>query len=184
MKLETIILETGSELQKQAKERLLAILQRFPQIDEWTFTQQLIIKDEGISFSHPVLTIGARQLLSKTDDNEVLSIYVHENLHWFATQHLDYFKRALDEIHQIFPNVKVGNVDGGARNEESTYNHLIVCYLEYLGLCELLSVEEAKRVLQSHAYYQWIYKTVLHNTDTFQNIILSKYNLEPRKKSE
>lgn len=180
MKLKTMTLETNSDIQKKTEERLCAILAKYPEIDKWTFTDSLVIEDEGVSFSHPVLTLGAKQLDSKKDDNEFLSIYIHENLHWFASQHPDNLQKAKQEMRLLFPKVKVGNEQGGARDEESTYLHLIICYLEYLALSELVGKEIATNVISNHLFYRWIYKTVLEQTELLESIILEKCNLNPR----
>ncbi len=154
LKLKSITLETNSDVQKRTKERLLQILTKYPAIERYTFTDQVVIKDEGISFSHPVLTLGAKNLESKNDDFEFLSIYIHETLHWFVLQHEDNFRKAMKEIRDIYPKVKISNNDGGARSEESTYVHIVVCYLEYVVLKEILGKRVVEQVVKSHSFYQ------------------------------
>lgn len=61
----------------------------------------------------------------------------------------------------MYPHVKVGWKVGGARDEKSTYLHLLVCTLEYNALRAVIGGIPAKRLLSSKQYYQWIYGTVL-----------------------
>ena len=68
----------------------------------------------------------------------------------------------------------------GARNEYSTYLHLLVGYLEYRADRELLGELKAKQVMDFWAadHYRWIYKTVLERPRDIGNIML-KYKLIP-----
>ncbi len=76
----------------------------------------------------------------------------------------------MDELRTLYPKVPVGQPQG-ARNEDSTYLHLIVCYLEYCALTELLGIEGATQVLESLPFYRWIYKTVRADADQLETIM-------------
>jgi hypothetical protein len=179
VKLRTITLETGSERQKNAKRRLIGILKKYPDVEKFTFTDSLVIRDDGVSFSHPVLTLGAKQLESKKDDIEFLSVYVHENLHWFVSKHPEKLQCAKEAMHLLYPGVKIGSKEGGARNEDSTYLHLIVCFLEYFVLSELVGEDMARQVISNHLFYTWIYRKILEDSEVLKSTILEKCNLDP-----
>lgn len=95
-------------------------------LQRWLFTGGTII-DEGarIPHSHPVLTLNTRI----EGDVDLLSVLVHEQLHWFANEKEDAVEEAVLEFRQIFPEVPVRGHEG-ARDEYSSYLHLVVCDLE------------------------------------------------------
>ena len=66
------------------------------------------------------------------------------------------------ELRTIFPNAPAGPPDG-ARDEESTYLHLLVNVLEYAAVAELLGELRARQVMEFWAtdHYRWIYRQVL-----------------------
>jgi hypothetical protein len=74
-------------------------------------------------------------------------------------------KEAMKDLRTTFPKVPVGFPDG-AENEESTYLHLLVNYLEYRADRELLGELRARQVFEFWAsdHYRWVYKTVLERT--------------------
>jgi len=51
--------------------------------------------------------------------------------------------------------------DGGARNERSTWLHLVVCDLELAATAAVLGKEAARAILRANTHYQWIYRQVL-----------------------
>jgi hypothetical protein len=61
----------------------------------------------------------------------------------------------------------------GAGSERSSYLHLIVCYLEYASLIEVLGPAEARRVIEhwSNDHYREIYRTVLHDADALGELV-------------
>ena len=50
----------------------------------------------------------------------------------------------------------------GSRDEGSTLSHIIVCYLEFIALSQLVGHERATENLATNGYYQWVYQTVLN----------------------
>jgi hypothetical protein len=51
--------------------------------------------------------------------------------------------------------------EGGARDAESTYRHLLVCDLEYQAMTSLVGEATARKTLAAMTHYQWIYDKVL-----------------------
>ncbi len=76
----------------------------------------------------------------------------------------------MDDLKERFPEVPVGRPDG-ARNEYSTYLHLIVCHLEYRALKELVGMERARAVLEGHGHYRWIYRQVLNDDGRLRELV-------------
>jgi hypothetical protein len=75
------------------------------------------------------------------NDDEFISIYVQENLLEFSTPYPDEFRKVMDKMRRMCPQVPVGKAQCGAHNENSTYIHLIVCFLEYFALIDLFGKE-------------------------------------------
>ena len=97
-------------------------------------------------------------------------MFVHEQIHWFVNEHPDATEKAIADFRAIFPEVPVGGRDG-ARDENSTYLHLIVCYLEFAAMEELLDEPKAREVIQGWRHYKWIYARVLENGDKLKAVI-------------
>lgn len=166
--------DTREQQTKLQLERLLATYD----LSRWMFTRSIII-DSGrdvIPHSHPVLTLNTRHL---KDDELLLSTFVHEQLHWFLAERDKDTELAKNELRAMFPKVPVGNREG-ARDEESTYLHLLVCSLEYTAVRELLGELRTKQVMEfwSEDHYTWIYKTVRERGRDIAQILF-KYKLTP-----
>jgi hypothetical protein len=72
--------DSAAELATKAQlERLIAA----HDLRQWTFTHEIVIDEKSIPHSHPVLTLHTRHL---KQDDELLSTYLHEQLHWFLTR--------------------------------------------------------------------------------------------------
>lgn len=166
--------DTREQQTKLQLERSLATYD----LSRWMFTRSIII-DSGrdvIPHSHPVLTLNTRHL---KDDELLLSTFVHEQLHWFLAERDKDTELAKNELRAMFPKVPVGNREG-ARDEESTYLHLLVCSLEYMAVRELLGELRTKQVMEfwSEDHYTWIYKTVRERGRDIAQILF-KYELTP-----
>jgi hypothetical protein len=142
---------------------------------QYTFTRQVVIDEHAIPHSHPVLTLHTRHLNS---DDQLLSTYVHEQLHWYLNAHEQQTQAAEAELRKLYPKVPVGYPDG-AQDEESTYLHLIDCYLELQADRHLMGSQRAADVLKfwSGDHYRWVYKTVLQDEPRIAEIV-KRQNLE------
>lgn len=169
-----ISLKHGNDREKQTKDQLQRLLKQYD-LAKWIFTKKILIEFKVIPHSHPVLTINTRHL---DDDPRFLSMFIHEQIHWFASNKYSQTSKAMEELKTIYPDAPDGPPEG-ARNKESTYLHLIVCYLEYDAMRELLGVEKAKKIMEesSKDFYKWIYRTVLSDGDRI-NAILAKNGLK------
>jgi lysophospholipase L1-like esterase len=164
----SIELEHGSEAELKTRQQLQKLLDSYD-LRKYTFTHAVVIDEKSIPHSHPVLTLHTRHLNS---DDELLSTYVHEQLHWFLDQHLEQTQAAEDELRKVYPKVPFGNADG-ARDEESTYLHLITCYLEMIADRKLMGKERTAAAMNFWAgdHYRWIYKTVMQDESKIGNVV-------------
>ena len=170
-----IALKQSSKEEEQTKAQLQRILKTYD-VAKWIFTKASLIDEKSIPHSHPVLTLSTRHL---RDDELLLSTFVHEQIHWFLAQNHKDTEEAKRELRGVFPKAPVSFPEG-AKDEESTYLHLIVIYLEYRAGREILGELKARQVMEFWAmdHYTWIYKTVLERARDIGNIIF-KHKLVP-----
>lgn len=171
-----ISLKNGSRDEAATREQLQRLLKIYD-LSKWIFTKTVSIDEKAIPHSHPVLTLSARHL---KDDELLLSTFVHEQIHWFLSRNDKATAEAMKDVKALFPKVP-STFPEGADNEESTYRHLLVNYLEYRAARELLGELKAKQVMEFWAgdHYTWIYKTVLERPRDIGNIMF-KHNLVPK----
>jgi hypothetical protein len=166
-----ISLARNTEKEIQTKNKLEALLKEYD-VSKWTFTRKIVIDEqEFAAHSHPILTISGYRYINR-DPADLLSVFVHEQIHWFTASHLEHTGKAKDELKIVYPDAPTAPPEG-ARDKESTYLHLIVCFLEYEAMKELVGKEKAKEVIerQSTRSYKWIYRTVLSDGDKIKAVI-------------
>lgn len=172
-----IRLKNNDAREQQTKVQLERLLATYD-VSKWMFTRTILIESgrSVIPHSHPVLTLSTRHL---KDDELLLSTFVHEQLHWFLVQRDKDTESALKDVRAMFPKIP-GAGPEGARDEQSTYLHLLVCSLEYMAVRELLGELRTKQVMDfwSGDHYTWIYKTVLERGRDIAQILF-KYKLTP-----
>src|SRR5687768_13026029 len=174
-----ISLKNKTAAEEQTRIQLQRLLAAYD-LNKWTFTRKVEIDEKAIPHSHPVLTLNTRHI---KDDELLLSTYVHEQVHWHLVNLSKETDEAIKELRVLFPKVPAGPPEG-ARDENSTYLHLLVCYLEYRADRELMGELKAKQVIQfwSTDHYNWIYRTILERTRDIGNIAF-KYKLVPQQTS-
>lgn len=170
-----IALKQGTPREAQTREQLQRLLKTYD-VSPWLYTKSIIVDERAIPFSHPTLTLSARHL---QDDELLLSTLVHEQFHWFLVEQSDAGRNAIAELRTMFPKVPAGGTEG-ARDENSTYLHLLVCYLEYRADQRLFGELKTKQIMDFWAtdHYTWIYKTVLERSRDIGSII-RKHKLIP-----
>jgi hypothetical protein len=161
-------LQHDSESEQKTKAQLERLLHTYD-INRWTFTQQVLIDYQAVPHSHPVLTLHTRHLAS---DDQLLSTYVHEQLHWWLDEKEAQAKKAEDDLRKLYSKVPVGYPEG-AQDEESTYLHLIDCYLEMQADRALMGEQRATEVMKfwSGDHYRWVYRTVIQDEAKIAHIV-------------
>lgn len=161
-------------LERRGKAQMERLLETYA-LEKWQFTDKVVIQSFVIPHSHPVLTLNTRYL---DNDVEQLATYLHEQIHWYADDHEAQVDKTIAAFKEMYPEVPVGNGEG-ARTTESSYLHLLVCWLELDGLGELVGKQKARDNLAVKTYYRWIYKTVLEDADEIGRVI-KKHGLHIR----
>lgn len=161
-----VISTENSEKAELATVKLLNVLRKAHDIGKWEFTDKVHIKRKTIPHSHPVLTLHTRHT-SREQKDLLLSTYIHEQIHWHLDNNLENTKAAIKDLKSIFTDVPVGYPEG-ARDENSTYMHLIVCYLELEAMSELLSESRVNRISK-------FWKTIITHGFISKLILKKKY---------
>ena len=128
-------------------------------LEMYMFTRDVVIEERAMNHAFPVLTLNVRFADSP---DELLSSFVHEQLHWHLREHDAQQKAAIAELQQMYPNAPVG-LPEGADTAYRTYGHLVDCYLEIQADRELLGPKRTDEVVKNKPWYTWIYKTVLRD---------------------
>lgn len=153
-------------LELKGKEQLERLLKQYD-LEKYLFTKDIILASHTMPTSHPVLTLNTRYV---NDDDRALDAFLHEQMHWYLNTKSDETDSAIKELKQIYPEVPVGNEEG-AKDEYSTYLHLVVNFLEYEELKKLIGDLKANKIIQDQFGYKWIYKQVFENYETIKNIL-------------
>jgi hypothetical protein len=148
----------NSPLELRAKAQLEHVLATYD-LKKYTFTHDVIIEERAINHAFPVLTLNARFADSP---DELLSSFVHEELHWHLRNHSVQQQAAIATLQRFYPRVPVGGTEG-AETAFSTYGHLVDCYLEILADRELIGPARTDAVIADKGHYTWIYKTILED---------------------
>jgi hypothetical protein len=172
-----ITLKHNDQREQETRQQLLRLLATYD-VSNWIFTRKVIVESgyNVIPHSHPVLTLSTRHL---KDDELLLATFVHEQLHWYLNEKPKETEEAYKELRSMFPKVPVGFPDGGS-DEEWTYKHILVCYLEYQAVRALLGELKARQVMEfwTTDHYRWIYKTVLERAPEIGSL-MRKHKLIP-----
>jgi hypothetical protein len=153
-----ITLKHNTPDEARTRDQLRRLLATYD-VSPWIYTTSIVIDERAIPFSHPVLTLHTRHA---KDDDLLLSTFVHEQFHWFLAERRDPTELAIADLRKLFPTVPAGGT-AGARDEYSTYLHLLVCYLEQQADVRVLGELKTKQVMDFWAtdHYTWVYQMVI-----------------------
>jgi len=171
-----ITLAHGTTAEAETRQQLQRLLKAYD-LSDWLWTRKVVIDKDAIPHSHPVLTLHTRHL---KDDLLLLSTFVHEEYHWYETAHAQDTSAAIAELKTAYPRLAVGGLDG-ASDEESSYLHIIVCYVEWQKMKALVGAEKARQVMELWArdHYRAIYRLVLDNEAAVGDVV-NRHHLLPR----
>ncbi len=144
--------------EEQTADQLRKLISSYD-LTKYTFTRDVTIDRGAMNHAFPELTLNAR-FADVPDD--LLSSYIHEQLHWYLRDHDTQQRAAISELRQMYPNAPVG-LPEGAESAYSTYGHLVDCYLEIEADRQLIGPERTLRTIRNKGHYTWIYDTILRD---------------------
>lgn len=156
----SIELANGTRDEIATRVQLQRLLERYD-LEEYLFTQRVRIDREQVPHSHPVLTLHTRHV---DEDDLQLSTFLHEQLHWYLESRRVQTWRAIAELKRMYPDAPWGFPEG-ARDQHSTYLHLLVNQLEYEALSGVIGENRADDAFRfwRDDHYTWIYQNVLED---------------------
>lgn len=171
----SIKLAHNSPREMQTAQALRQILASYD-LHKYIFTREVIIEERAMNHAFPVLTLNVRFADSR---DELLSSFVHEQLHWYLREHDFQQKAAIAELREMYPTAPVG-LPEGAENAYSTYGHLVDCYLEIQADRELIGTKRTDEVIKNKPWYTWIYKTILSQEGRISAVV-QEHGLEVKR---
>lgn len=172
-----IELAQTDDVEAQSAARVLQDLATRFDLEPFLFTHRVRLDSTlgrgGVS--HPILTLG---ILYAKDADRFLSVFLHEQMHWFLCAcDLSAVDAAIDEFRAGWPNAPDPSMrDEVGHDEYSTYLHFAVNWLELDSLSTLLGAVRAREVLSSHSFYRWINSCVLRDTAKIA-AVMARHNL-------
>ncbi len=162
-----ITVHAGTPGEIEGVAQLQRLLERHT-LDRWINTNDVVIQSRVIPHSHPVLTLNTRYVGNAErapNDHAQLSVFVHEQGHWyFSGDRQDATFAAIEALGALHPETPTPE-NGGARDRQSTLLHLMVCMLEYDAMVELIGREQARALLGASDIYPWVYQRILNDED-------------------
>jgi hypothetical protein len=150
------------------KKNMLGLASEY-NLDPYLYTKKINIESRVIPHSNPILTLNTRNAVIP---QKILSSWLHEEFHWWADMNREKIEKAVADFRTMYP---VLPQVGGARNEYSTYLHLVVCFLEYKAVSLYLGEVKAREMLLEFAtvdaIYPWIYTQILNRTKEIENVV-------------
>jgi hypothetical protein len=149
----------NSVTERETRDQLARLLTKYD-LSKWLYTKEIVIDDDAIPHSDPVLTLHTRHL---KDDDLLLSTFVHEQMHRFlALRPQEDFDQAKTDLRRLFPEIPVGFPQGSS-SDGGNYEHLLVVWLEYRADLEFLGELRTRQVMEFWAgdHYTWIYQKIL-----------------------
>lgn len=166
-----ITLAHNSDREIKTKQQLESLLAKYD-LNKWIFTTSIRIEQGEVPLSHPVLILNTLHL---GDDFQLLSLFLHEQIHWLVKENKGDAQKAITELKILFPDIPVDEPREG-NSMDSVYRHLIVNYLEFNALKHLIDEDEAIKVILNKKQYVELYKIVIQYENKIQKV-LEKYGL-------
>ena len=167
-----------SENELKIKNALVSLQEKYD-LSPWIITDAIKVDEKARTpRSHPVLTMSTQEEYLN-NDIKLLSSFLHEQFHWHVIKNgrgsKSEFRAA---IKAKFPKVQFERPFGSG-TEGGTLSHIIVCYLEYVVLSELIGQEKAIQNISTNKYYTWVYQTILNpaNHDKLDSLV-QKFGLD------
>jgi len=170
-----ITLQHNSAGEQRRKEQIERLAEQYD-LSKYTITRNLVIDQQAINHSSPVLTQNLRFL---DNDDRALSAYVHEQAHWLLMEHHRLQTRdMLAELLRLFPNIDPAPPSGDG-NLSTSYLHLVVLVLEWQALETLIGVERARVVIDFKRgdHYKALYTTVIDHRKEMEGF-LKRYGVK------
>jgi hypothetical protein len=164
-----ITLQHNSAGEQKRKEQIERLAGQYD-LARYTITRDIVIDQQAINHSSPVLTQNLRFL---DNDDRALSAYVHEQAHWLLMErHRGQVREMLPELIRMYPNIDITPPYGDG-NQGTSYIHLVVLVLEWQALEDLIGADRARAVMQfkRQDHYKDLYATVMDRRQQMESFL-------------
>jgi hypothetical protein len=152
-------LTSAQRAAERVRELLLRLRKEFD-LAPFEYCRTVRIAPLEIPFSHPEITLGTWA----DDELALLASYLHEQMHWYTSWYshvrTGQWGDIFVDLHRRYPQVPARGPDG-ASDEDSTYLHLVVNWLEIEVTGRFFDRERVISHAGALPYYRWIYRTVI-----------------------
>lgn len=128
------------------------------------YCRQVRIAPTEIPYSHPRITLNTWV----HDDLGLLSMYLHEQMHWYATWYsyarAPQWRQLFERLRARYPTIPAVEA-GGANDAFSTYLHLLVNWLEVEAVSRFIDRGRVESHVRALHFYKWIYRTVIDDRE-------------------
>jgi len=170
-----ITLKHDSAGEQKRKEQIERLAEKYD-LAKYTITRDIVIDQQAMNHSSPVLTQNLRFL---DNDDRALSAYVHEQAHWLLMEHhRGQVREMLPELIRLYPNIDITPPYGDG-NQGTSYMHLVVLMLEWHALEDLLGAARAGAVMEfkRQDHYKDLYATVMDHRKEMESF-LNRYGVK------
>jgi len=170
-----ITLKHDSAGEQKRKEQIERLAEQYD-LSKYTITRDIVIDQQAINHSSPVLTQNLRFL---DNDDRALSAYVHEQGHWLLMErHRGQVREMLTELIRTYPNIDITPPYGDG-NQGTSYIHLVVLMLEWHALEDLIGAKRARAVMEfkRQDHYKDLYATVMDHRQQMEGF-LNRYDVK------
>jgi hypothetical protein len=162
---------------ERVRDMLLRLRKHFD-LAPFEYCRKVRIAPIEIPFSHPEITLNTWV----NDELALLASYLHEQMHWYVTWfshfHAEQWRRILTNLRNRYPQVPTTGPEG-ARDEYSTYLHLIVNWLEVDATTRFFDREPVIAHVRALPYYRRIYRTATDDDWGPLGVLYADYRLVP-----
>jgi hypothetical protein len=153
----------------------LRLLRRQYDLRRFEFTKHVRVAPTEIPHSHPILTLNTQLF----NPDEILCEYLHEQMHWYEeiSGCVRVESPLIAALKKRYPQAPIEPPEG-ARDEYSTYLHLLVNWLEIEAASQFLGSKRAQVIAHNKSYYRWIYRTVLSDWRELETLFRA-HNIVP-----
>jgi len=155
----------NNQREQKVREILFGLFTKY-NLNKYIITNNINIQSKAIPHSHPILTLNTISF----DENYILSVFLHEQIHWYLKTINKKTESVLKKLNKEYPNIPL-KLPLGARNKKSTYLHIIINFLEYNALIDIIGKKKAKEIILTKPYYTWIYNLVIKDYNKLDKII-------------
>ena len=163
-----------SDETKNARKTLDGILKKYD-LEPFLFSHNIRIESGVIPAHLPSITLNSDDA---EDANYFLSTLLHQEFHWYVIANTKNTDAAVADLKKLYPEVPKGLRNGGTKSAESTYQHLIICWLEFQADKYYLGQTAGEKLMKEMTFFNWIYETVVRDEHKIAEIV-QKHSLLP-----